>query len=180
MDRSCRTEATAASGVSPVVTLTISEIVQCYWLAGHRITASDAQSLNHASTYKRGIRTRFDEESVGAIGEKAFAKWMNLYSTDPVNTFHRIPDCGDRFEVRSTSVRNGRLIVRDNDADDRIFVLALVALDGRVILRGWIRGVDAKHPQWVWNPNGSRQAWGVAQESLSPMDRLKEPHEWDR
>ena len=168
------------SAGSIVVPLTLSEVVQCYFVAGHRITASDAQSLNHASTYKRGIRTRFDEESVGAIGERAFAKWLNVYSTDPVNTFHNTPDCGDRFEVRSTAVRNGRLIVRDNDADDRIFVLALVGLDGRVILRGWIRGADAKHPQWLWNPNGSRQSWGVAQESLMPMERLKEPHEWDQ
>jgi hypothetical protein len=163
-----------------VVCLTVSEIISCYHVAGHRITASEAQFLNHASTYQRGIRTRFDEESVGAIGERAFAKWLNVYSADPINTFHKRPDCGDRFEIRSTAVRNGRLIVRDNDDDDRIFVLALVALDGRVILRGWIRGADAKHPQWRWNPNDKRQSWGVTQDALYPMDRLKGTHEWDR
>jgi hypothetical protein len=157
-----------------IVSLTVSEIVSCYHVAGHRITASEAQRLNHASTYQRGIRTRFDQESVGAIGERAFAKWLNVYSTDPINTFHDTPDCGDRFEIRSTSFPDGRLIVRDNDADDRIYVLALVGLDGRVILRGWIRGSDAKQPKWIWNPNEVRQAWGVVQDALNPMSQLKE------
>lgn len=154
-----------------IVTLTTHEVLLSHFAACQRITAGEAQRLNHASTYCRGIRTRIDEESVGAIGERAFAKWKGLYS-EAINTFHDVPDCGSVYEIRSTALRHGKLIVRDNDDDLRVFVLALVGLDGRVILRGWMHGWEAKRAEWGFDPHGHRPAWGVPQESLHPMDTL--------
>lgn len=154
-----------------IVTLSTNEVLAAYHTASQRITASEAQQLNHASTYSRGIRTRMDEESVGALGERAFAKWKGVYS-EGINTFHHVADCGLQYEVRATALRNGKLIVRDNDDDFRVFVLALVGLDGRVVLRGWMHGWECKRDEWSSDPHGHRPAWWVPQESLRPMDTI--------
>lgn len=156
----------------PVVALTVNEILSCHYHALQRITASEAQDLNHASTYTRPIRTRLDEESVGVIGERALARWLDCYFACEINTFHASADCAGRYEVRSTAMKFGRLIVRDNDVDERAFVLALVGLDGRVILRGWCFGWEAKQDLWIQNPGGIRQSWFVPQEALHPMSSL--------
>ena len=154
-----------------IVSMTTHELVGAYFEAGVRIAASEAQGLNHASTYSRGFRTRMEQEAVGAIGEKAFAKWKGLYASS-INTFHEKADAGTIYEVRSTSTREGKLIVRDNDDDHRAFVLCLVGLDGRVLIRGWAWGWEAKQDKYVFDPHGHRQAWGVPQEDLHEMETL--------
>jgi hypothetical protein len=154
-----------------IVAMTTHELVGAYFEAGVRIAASEAQGLNHASTYSRGFRTRMEQEAVGAIGEKAFAKWKGLYASS-INTFHEKADAGTIYEVRSTSTREGKLIVRDNDDDHRAFVLCLVGLDGRVLIRGWAWGWEAKQDKYVFDPHGHRQAWGVPQEDLHEMETL--------
>jgi hypothetical protein len=69
------------------------------------------------------------------------------------NTFHRVPDCLRNAEVRATRRENGCLIVRDNDADDRQFVL--VVGDPPVVrIAGYLRGGDAKRDKWLRDPHG--------------------------
>jgi hypothetical protein len=154
-----------------IVPLTTHELVAAYFEAGQRITASEAQSLNHATTYTRHFRTRMEQESVGAIGERAFAKWRGCYASD-INTFHRKADAGPFYEIRSTSTQGGKLIVRANDDDLRAFVLCLVGLDGRVCIRGWCWGWEAKVEKYLCDPHGHRSAWFVPQEELHPMEAL--------
>lgn len=158
-----------------VVSISTQEVMACLFTAIQRITASEAQGLNHRTTYDRPIRTRIDEELVGAIGERAFAKWIGVYGGDSVNTFHSIPDCGE-FEVRATALKAGSLIVRNNDADERRFVLACVALDGRVILRGWLSGLEAKQERWKKDPGIRRPSWFVPQVNLRKMENLLPPY----
>jgi len=163
-----------ATDTTPVVSLSTQEVMACLFTVIQRITASEAQGLNHRTTYDRSIRTRIDEELVGAMGERAFAKWLGVYGGDSVNTFHSIPDCGE-FEVRSTALKAGKLIVRDNDAGERRFVLACVGLDGRVILRGWLSGREAKQERWKQDPGGRRSSWFVPQGNLHKMEDLTRP-----
>ena len=154
-----------------IVAMTTHELVGAYFEAGVRITASEAQNLNHATTYTREFRTRMEQESVGAIGEKAFAKWRGLYAAD-INTFHKKADAGTIYEVRSTSTRTGKLLVRENDDDLRAYILCLVGLDGRVLIRGWCWGWEAKQDKYVFDPHGHRSIWGVPQDDLQPMGAL--------
>lgn len=154
------------------VSLNLHEVMSSCVQAAHRIIASNAQNLNHASTYKRPILERFRQELDGCIGERAFCKWLGVYSAEHVNTFHDVPDCGEKFEVRSTSNQHGKLIVRDNDAEDRIYVLVCVEQDGSASMRGWMRGKDAKIAQYAWNPNGVRMSFFVPQDKLNPMHTL--------
>lgn len=136
--------------------------------ANMRMTTSDEAGWNNASTYKRTFTERLAEEVIGACGEIALCKLMNWFWSPSVNTFHHTPDVGSDIEVRSTQLETGSLIVRDNDADERWYVL--VTGDGiTMTIRGRIRGADAKRPEWVRDPNSYRPAWFVPQTHLLPL-----------
>jgi hypothetical protein len=153
------------------IELTMPEFNLALSAAQMRIMASAMQRLNHATTYQRTLVKRLEEEVIGACGEIAVGKWKGKWFVPSVNTFHRVPDCLDDVEVRATALPDGHLIVRENDADDRRFVLALV--DGEhVRLVGWLHGRDAKRPEWVRDPHGQREAWFVPQGALRHMDEL--------
>lgn len=151
------------------VCLTLPEwsvVVDAAWL---RIVASAVKGLDAATTYKRSMAERISEEITGAAGEMAVAKWSGRFFVPSVNTFHRVPDCLGNVEVRSTRHSDGHLIVRDNDATDRRYVLAIVATD--VTLAGWILGKDAQRPEWRRASRRSdRQAWWVPQSELQQME----------
>jgi hypothetical protein len=148
--------------------LTLPEFEVAINTARLRIVASAMQRLNHASTYQRDLVKRLDEEVVGACGEMAVGKATGRWFVPSVNTFHRTPDCLKDVEVRATALPTGSLIVRENDADDRRFVLAIVQAP-RVTLVGWMTGSEAKQPEFSRDPHGHRQAWFVPQDRLHPI-----------
>ena len=151
------------------ITLTLPEwsaVVDAAWL---RIVASAAQRLDHATTYRRSMVERVAEEITGAAGELAVGKWSGRFFVPSVGTFHRVPDCLGDVEVRSTRHADGHLIVRDNDAPDRRYLLAIVG-DESVRLAGWIVGMEAKRDEWRRaSQRSTRPAWWVPQGELRPM-----------
>ena len=154
------------------IELTLPEFGQAVTTAWMRIMASAMQRLNHATTYQRTLVKRLEEEVVGACGEIAVGKYADKWFVPSVNTFHRVPDCLQDVEVRATAhFDTGRLIVRDNDSNDRRYVLALVE-GQKVRLAGWIYGHEAKRSEWVQDPHGQRPAWFVPQGALRAMDEL--------
>lgn len=153
------------------VELTIPEMSMALNAAWLRIVASAQQRLNHKTTYDRPMSKRIQEEFVGACGEIAVGKAANKFFVPSVNTYHRVPDCLSDCEVRSTDREDGALIVRDNDSDERKFILA-VAVGETVRLVGWLTGRDAKKQEWVKNPHGWRQSWFVPQSALRPIEEV--------
>jgi len=152
------------------VEITIGEFCWAVSSALSRIMLSKQQGLNHATTYRRGLLARLVEEVVGVLGEMALAKHKGVWFSPLINTFHYVPDCLG-YEVRSTQVPDGRLIVRDNDAPERAFVLATT--DGSAVrLVGWLYGGEAKQDQWRDDPHGRRPCWMVPQDRLRPMGTL--------
>jgi len=149
------------------VRLTIYEFVQSVEGAKLRILLSAKSDLNHATTYSRSPIKRLEEETIGVCAEVAFAKWKNRFWLPGLNTFHDKEDV-DNVEVRGTSRPDGCLIIRDNDANDRPFVF--VTGDGNLMrLVGWMYGKDAKHDEFMRNPNNHRPAWFVPQDRLRAM-----------
>ncbi len=154
------------------IPLTIYEWAGCVHVATQRMLASREQGLNHATTYVRTILTRLEEETVGVCGERAYCKLFGLYWNGAVNTFHQQPDVDNGIEVRSTKLSLGRLIVRDNDADDRCYVLMTgphlseAISDPVMRYHGWIIGWEAKQSHWLDNPNVLRPSWFVPQDAL--------------
>jgi len=145
--------------------------------AVQRMVASTSQDLRHCTTYRRGYLLRLYEEVVGVCGEIAVAKFKGVWFSPLLNTFHYTPDCLG-YEVRATDRVEGRLIVRENDADDRKYILATT--DGSdVILVGWLFGGEAKQDRWRSNPNDYRECWMVPQKFLHPMADLDKPVQQD-
>ena len=144
------------------------EYKACVDLANARMAISNDKRMNHASTYNRTYAERMVEEIVGAAGEMAVCKAKGWYFSPSVNTFHNIPDVGDAVEVRATARDNGSLIVRDNDADNRWFVL-VTGEPPSMTIRGRILGRAAKRDEFLRDPGGHRQAWFVPQSRLYPV-----------
>jgi hypothetical protein len=164
--------------MSTTVQLTLPEWDLAVNTARIRIIASASQGLNHATTYKRDALTRLKEEVIGACGEIGLGKLTGQWFVPGLNTFHSAPDCLRDVEVRSTDRADGSLIVRDNDADDRRFVLAVVS-GSKVSFLGWMWGREAKQDRWVRDPHGNRQAWFVPQRVLRSMDSFDVSKESD-
>lgn len=153
------------------VSLTVPEFIVAVESAKMRLIASEAASLNHATTYERDMGERLADEVCGACGELALAKAAGQWFIPSVNTFHRVPDCLLDVEVRSTSLKNGSLIVRDNDSGERRYVLATVSAPD-VRLAGWMYGHECKKPEFLRNPNGYRESWFIPQSLLRPIEEL--------
>lgn len=138
-----------------------------------RFTESRAAGRNpHMSQAGRSDAERIRHETLGCMAEAAVAQHIGIPFPATVNTFHTIPDVGP-FEVRSTDRPNGRLIVRDNDHEDRPYVL--VTGDGITpVLRlvGWLYGWEARDGRWLRNPHGRRPCWMVPQHALHPVPPL--------
>ena len=100
----------------------------------------------------------------GALGEVALAKALNVFIADHGDM--KCPDVGD-VDVRMTMHENGRLIIHPDDPDDRAFYLVTGAY-GDYVVRGWIRGGDAKRDEWWTDPSGGRPAYFVPQDALTP------------
>jgi hypothetical protein len=153
-----------------VVTLLPWEFKWCVDVANQRLAISNEKSLNHASTYKRTHLERIEQEITGACAEMVVAKCLGKFWSPSVNTFHSTPDIEPNIEVRATTRTDGSLVVRDNDSDDRWYIL-VVGSPPTMTVVGCLRGSDAKQDQWLRNPHGHRAAWFVPQSALRKAAR---------
>lgn len=142
-----------------------------------RMLTSKPLGINHASTYVRTPIERLNEETIGVCAEYAFCALVGITYRWPINEFHSVPDCGDA-EIRGTWRSDGRLIIRDNDSSDRWFYLlttrrstgpwVIDQAPPTMVLRGFIKGRDAKRAIYRDNPNNYRPCWMVPQTDLQP------------
>lgn len=107
---------------------------------------------------------------LGAVGELAVAKALNVFWGGSVNTFKLAGDVG-RIEVRHTARHENRLLVREQDPDARAFVL-VTGYPPELVVRGWIWGADAKVDRWAENPGDRGRCYFVPQGELYPIRDL--------
>lgn len=111
----------------------------------------------------------WNEDIHGALGELAMSKmlgvsWDNMIAGDA----NKRPDVGG-YEVKAICERDYRLIVRDNDHDDKL--VALVYGHGNTFEAiGWIRCGDAKRVASVESHQGREPQYYVDQKHLNPFD----------
>ncbi len=146
------------------VVLSMTEMLHALSHVSLRMATSHASDLNHATTYERSFHERVVQEFIGICGEMAVAKFRDKWWIPPLNEFHRTPDVA-ATEVRSTYREDGCLILRDNDPDDRFYVL-VTGTPPVLNIVGYIRGRDGKADEFRRNPNGYRLAWFVPQDAL--------------
>lgn len=120
----------------------------------------------------------FDYDVLGMITEFAVAKHYNrFYSPKAHQLDTKTGDLKD-LQVKGIARADLSLIVRENDLPDFKFVLGLVNFADRTVeLLGWLRGVEAKVPQFWREKDRSkgihRSAYFVPQENLHPMESLE-------
>lgn len=119
---------------------------------------------------KKCATTNWEGDIEGAIGEFVVAKFLGIPWQAGINTFHA-PDVGD-IQVRTTHHLTGKLIVREEDSNDEVYVLVTGTYPTYHIC-GWMRGKECKQDKWVYNPNDRGNAWFVPQSDLHSPYELK-------
>lgn len=146
-------------------------------LAWHETAmASEIGRLRQLAAIKAGLLDRhgyagngWSEHIEGAMGELVVAKVLGIYWDGSVNTFSR--DDLPGLQVRTRSETYYDLIVRPSDPDDATWVLVTGKCPSYVV-RGWIKGSDAKQPQWMKDHGSRPDAFFVPQEALRPILEL--------
>jgi hypothetical protein len=111
----------------------------------------------------------WNEAIHGALGELAFAKAMKVYWDNMLTkTPNKRPDVGG-YEVKTISERDYRLIVRDNDDDEKLVALVYGDRSEFEVL-GWIKCGDAKQVARVESHQGREPQYYVDQKHLKSFD----------
>lgn len=153
-----------------LVTLTAQEARDSAYVGLTRHTESRRKGTEDGSNSEVG--QRLSDDMLGAQAEYAFCKWRGCEWEAHVNTYHSVPDVAPFFEVRAIRNPGHSLIVRPNDAPDRLYVL--LCGDGNAFyVRGWLGGAEARQDQWWRNPHNKKPAWFVPQSFLYDPGCLK-------
>lgn len=113
----------------------------------------------------------WNENVHGALGELALAKALNVYWQSTTGGHNKRPDVGG-YEVKTICERNHRLIVRDNDADEKMVAL-VYGRDDEFEIMGWIRCGDAKRVASIESHQGREPQYYVDQRHLKPFAQLQ-------
>ena len=105
----------------------------------------------------------------GSAAEIAFARAVGVEADLGVNTYHA-PDIAG-VQVRSTTLPQGRLIVRPVDSDDDTYVLLTGSYREWIVI-GCTKGRQAKQQiNWYGGQNGREPCYMVPQQRLQPVTR---------
>lgn len=144
------------------------------FMAGMVGVSRHMKCIERSHGYK-GINNRkrgWQDNCDGALGEAAFAQWLNVFWDGTPNTFRSRPDVSV-YEVRTNAEPWGDLIIRDKDKDDAAYVLVLSHDCPRFNVCGWMYGRDAKQERYRRRGDANRpEAWFVPQTDLQPIEKL--------
>lgn len=153
------------------ITLTPEELHMCATIASCRhieSLVSGRRDRHGAANSDNGLGKHFD----GACGELAFCKARDLHWGGTVNSF-KGADVGRNVQVRTRSEHGYDLIVRSDDSDLDWFVL-VTGKPPTFVVRGYIRGRDAKRAEWIHNHGGHGPAYFVPQSALRAFEAKAE------
>jgi len=134
--------------------------------------------LRNIAALKRGYKNKnetanWQNHVEGACGEVAVAKLLGKYWGGSINTFKEGGDLdATGWEVRTRSSHHYDLIIRKDDADDRVFILVTGNAPNYQV-HGWILGADGKHPKYYKEHPVIGQRFFVPQADLISLGSLK-------
>jgi hypothetical protein len=155
------------------VTLTEYELMQASMVGCLRYIAAIKRNYKSGTKFKAG----WSEHVEGACGEVAAAKALGAYWGGSINTFKTGGDLDSTgYEVRTRSEQNYDLIIRDDDPNDRIFIL-VTGQTPNYEIAGWLLAADAKQVEFKKDYGGYGPAYFVPRKHLRPMRELEVAHE---
>jgi len=156
------------------VTLTPSEML----VAGQLGLMRMVQNLRDSRKGKYGAPTDVQAWAInilGTMGEACVAKWGGLWWSGSLGDY-KADDAG-KLQVRTVDHEKKRLILHDDDKDDRPYVL-VYAKPPTFYIKGWIMGADGKNKEYWSDPQGTnRHAYFLPEDCLNDINEL-ELAEW--
>lgn len=156
--------------IGPIVTLTSAEWAFANQAAALRQVSNEAAGRRdaHGASSDLGLEGHMQ----GAAAECALAKYLGIFWSGALGEL-RAKDVG-LYQVRSTQLLDGRLIMHPTDCDDDVFVLA-IGKAPTFRLRGWIRARQGKR-QHYWSDPSRKGRWAffVPQDVLQEMPPRRE------
>ena len=153
---------------APVIELHWNDFITCHSIASMNELYKHTKGVGHHWSVKKA-----DESAnyiLGAVGEYAVAKYLGKFYDGNVGNLDAVDVAGE-YEVKTTPVPTGHLIIKPEAKDDKPFVLAVVE-DMTVRLPGWMMGTDIKHEQYKRADQHGRASYWVPQSDLHPMSTL--------
>jgi hypothetical protein len=136
-----------------IITLHESEVHFLRMLASTRSFFSRKNNVadQKFAADKSGFEIDFD----GCLSEYAFCKWHNIhFDLSFADDTAGKPDCIYKnltIDIKSTRLKNGRLIVKLNARPMDMYVLAIVENDYTIRFPGWSRSQDVKLEENIRN-----------------------------
>ena len=142
------------------------------------ITCHSIASMNELYKHTKGVGHHWsvkkaDESAnyiLGAVGEYAVAKYLGKFYDGNVGNLEAVDVAGE-YEVKTTSVRTGHLVLKPEARNDKPFILAIVE-DMTVRLPGWMLGSDIKQDKYKRADQYDRVLYWVPQSDLHHMSTL--------
>jgi hypothetical protein len=144
-----------------IIKLSDEEVMMAAHVGLARRLDSIHKSLNR---YKHAYKSEWSYDIDGACAELAVAKAMGVYWSGHVGSF-KDPDVAN-IHVRSTTRKDGHLIIRDNDPENFVYVLVITECPNYTIVGG-ISGRKAKNKDKSDQDNTGAPAWWIKQEELT-------------
>ena len=152
------------------VTLTPAEMLT----AGQQGLMRMVQNLRDDRRPKYGAPTDMTAWAIniyGTMGEACVAKWGGLWWGGSLGDYQA--DDVQKLQVRTVDHEKKRLILHDDDKDDRPYVL-VYAKPPIFYIKGWIMGADGKDKKYWSDPQGTnRHAYFLPDDCLKDINELE-------
>jgi hypothetical protein len=148
-----------------IVELDINELYVALMVGGRRRIESLCAGREDTKYY--AVENALESDIQAAGSELAYAKFRNVHWNAGVDTF-KGPDIGTNVQIRHSKLPHASLILRPADSDDEYYVLVTGEFPIFKIV-GWLKGVDAKHEEFLKSPGRKAAAWFVPQNKLKPF-----------
>ena len=133
-----------------------------------RIMGMSKKGVNNIDQLRMGWQADIE----GAIAEMAVAKAFGIY-WDGGKMGDLTQKDVDKYQVRSTTYKNGCLLMTDRDHDNDMYILLLSYQQPNYTLAGWIYGREGMRKEYIRKPNEDRGAcYFIPQDKLRSMDEL--------
>lgn len=136
-------------------------------------TKRNRDSIRDGRKVAHGIdlADRWRSHIEGACGECALAKALGIFWLGSVDSFKRA-DLGGRLQCRTSSRRDGDLVIRGDDNEEHLYFLVCGEAPVFTVV-GWLIGRDAKRDEWIKAPCNRPAAWFVPQAALRDLDEIR-------